>query len=308
MRELLNQGASVHALKRKSSDAKRIHDLAGFAQGRGALTLHDADLGDFSSVRAAVEAARPEIVYHLAARADTSLSMENALACIQENVSATYILLEALKGMKIRSFVFASSTEVYGRLPVPFRESQKVQPPSPYGLSKAAAEEICGYFARSGVPVSIARIAVCYGPYMKGPRFMTHLFKACAARDSNTAPKLASKGQTRDFVYVDDIVHGLIAASKRKDAHGEIFNLGLGKSETVQTLVKILGSAAQFNPKVEWGALPEPHHVNKVWKIDVSKAKKLLKWKPKVGLEEGLKKTLDYFRGLEGSRENRTQE
>ncbi|OGR87023.1 MAG: hypothetical protein A3A86_08105 [Elusimicrobia bacterium RIFCSPLOWO2_01_FULL_60_11] len=297
-RELLSRGGSVHALKRKSSDPRRVRELEGFAKGKGRLTLHDAELTDFAAVSGVVQTVRPRTVFHLAARADTSLSMENALACFQDNISATYVLLEALKGMNIRSLVFASSTEVYGKLPVPFRETQTIRPPSPYGLSKAAAEEICFYFVRNhGLPVSIARIAVCYGPYMKGPRFMSNLFKACTAKAKGPELKFASAGQTRDFVHVDDIVSALIAASERKAARGEIFNLGLGKSHTVKQLVETACKLARFTPKMRWGVLPEPVHVNKVWKTGIGKAKKLLGWSPEVGLEEGLLDTLDHFRG-----------
>jgi nucleoside-diphosphate-sugar epimerase len=162
-------------------------------------------------------------VYHLSAQAGVRKSWgDDFLTYTSHNIDATQRLLEAVKARPIRRFVYASSSSVYGdAAPIPMREDACLQPLSPYGVTKLAAEHLCHlYFGNYGVPSVSLRFFTVYGPRQR-PDMAFHRFIRAASRGP-AITLYGDGGQTRDFTFIDDIVSALLAAGDRATAGGRL--------------------------------------------------------------------------------------
>ncbi|MEI7905652.1 MAG: NAD-dependent epimerase/dehydratase family protein, partial [Candidatus Firestonebacteria bacterium] len=195
-----------------------------------------------------------EIVFHLAAQAGVRSSWGKEFKLYTENnVLATQKLLEAAKGSQsLRKFVFASSSSVYGdQLIMPIKENAMPIPMSPYGVTKLAAERLCGlYWKNYGVPSVSLRFFSVYGPRQR-PDMAFNIFIRKMLKNE-TLPVFSGGRQTRDFTYVEDIVSGAMLAAK-KGKSGEVYNLGGGNrislNKVINKLEIITGKKAKILTK-----------------------------------------------------------
>jgi UDP-glucose 4-epimerase len=179
-------------------------------------------------------------IYHLAAQAGVRKSWgHDFLAYTSHNVDATQRLLEAVKGRKIHRLVYASSSSVYGDVAtIPMREDAYLQPLSPYGVTKLAAEHLCHlYFANYGVPTVSLRFFTVYGPRQR-PDMAFHRFIR-AALTGQPITVYGDGNQTRDFTFVDDIVAANLAAGDR-GRPGAVYNIGGGSRVTVNQVLELI--------------------------------------------------------------------
>jgi UDP-glucose 4-epimerase len=278
---LLDRGAEV-------SMADHLHRSPkpwfGEALLRGAQ-LYVADLRDLPALRPAFAAARPEVVLHLAAQVDVRLSVADPAFDAQVNVAGTVSVLEAAREVGARRVVMASTAAVYGDprdLPTP--ESAPIAPLSPYGTSKAAAEWYLAQYRRlHGISTLALRMANVYGPRQdpQGEAGVVSIFSGLAASGAR-ATVFGDGKQTRDYVFVDDVVDAWLAAAA-SDVTGAL-NISTGIETSVRELAEALDLSYDFAP----GRVGEIERSC----LDPSAAAAQLGWRPAVPLATGLRRTL----------------
>ncbi|HEV08830.1 MAG TPA: NAD-dependent epimerase/dehydratase family protein [Sulfurihydrogenibium azorense] len=233
-----------------------------------------------------------DCVLNLAARAGVRYSMLNPFVYMTTNANGTLNLLELMKKYQVKKMVLASTSSLYAGQPMPFKEDLPVNTPiSPYAASKKAAEVMAyTYHYLYGIDVSVVRYFTVYGP---AGRPDMSIFRFIKWIDEGKPIILYGDGsQARDFTYVDDIAEGTILATK--ELGYEIINLGGGKNPislktVIETIEKHLGKKAKIDYR--------PFHkadLKETW-ADITKAEKLLGWKPKVSFEEGIKITVEWY-------------
>jgi UDP-glucose 4-epimerase len=308
MRALVTGGAGfigsnlVDALLDRGDDVAVIDNLSTGRESNleGALAagavLHRVDIRDAAAVRDVFARERPDVVFHLAAQIDVRKSVEDPAFDAGTNVLGTINLLEAARATEVRRFVNTSSGgAIYGeqaQLPTP--EDRLPAPMAPYGASKFGAEVYCGLYERLyGMSICSLRYGNVYGERQDplGEAGVIAIF--CGKLlDGETATIFGDGNQTRDYIYVDDVVEANLRAAE-SDATGPI-NIGLGKERTVLDIVEVLNEHAPD------GFQPEhaPERLGEVRRsaIDPSRAREELGWEAKVELEEGLRLTLDSLR------------
>lgn len=244
------------------------------------------DVLDSPSLLAA--AAGCELVFHLAAQPGVRYSLEHPEEVARVNVEGTVGVLEASRRIDAKRLIFASSSSVYG-IPryVPINENHPTEPLSPYGASKLSAEGFCrNYVSLYGIDVVILRYFTAYGPRQR-PDMAIRKFVS-AALDGTSPTVFGTGDQTRDFTYVDDIVTGTLLAASASPANSTVLNLGSGTSVKVSEIVKLIGklvSGCDMHPLLVGSVSGESPCT---W-ADITRAKNLLGYEPRVELEEGLR-------------------
>ena len=233
-------------------------------------------------------------VFHLAALADIVPSIEKPIDYFESNVQGTFNVLEVCRQHRVKRFLYAASSSCYGipdEYPTP--ESSEIKPQYPYALTKYLGEEIVMHWCKVyGLPAVSLRLFNVYGPRSRTSGTYGAVFGVFLAQ------KLAGKlftvvgdgTQTRDFTYVTDVVDALIFAAE-SNVSGEVINIGSDNTYSVNRLVELLGGDIVHIPK-------RPGEPDCTW-ADITKAKKLLGWEPKISFEEGVKillENIDYWR------------
>jgi UDP-glucose 4-epimerase len=237
-------------------------------------------------------------IFHLAAQAGVRKSWgSDFLTYTTHNVDATQRLLEAVKARPITRFVYASSSSVYGdHVAIPFREDVMVQPLSPYGVTKLAAEHLCLlYTANHGVPTVSLRFFTVYGPKQR-PDMGFHRFMS-AALAGRPITLYGDGEQTRDFTYVDDIVAALIAAGDRGPAGG-VYNIGGGSRVSINQVLAEIERLAGVPLDIRREDAQKGDMRNTF--ADTSRALRDLGFSPSVTLTDGLRAEFDWLKSLTG--------
>lgn len=252
--------------------------------------FYQVDIENYDDLNTIFKEHSLEAVINLAARAGVRYSLENPFIYLSTNTGGTLNLLELCKEYNVPKFVLASTSSLYAGQKMPFKEKLPVNTPiSPYAASKKSAEAMAyTYHYLYGVDVTILRYFTVYGP---GGRPDMSIFRFIKWIKEEVPLEIFGDGsQERDFTYVDDIAKGTIKALK--PVGYEIINLGNNQphklSEAIELIEKCTGKKARFKYK-------EFHKADmKITWADINKAKNLLNWQPKVSLEEGIKRTVDW--------------
>ena len=234
-----------------------------------------------------------DTIIHLAARAGVRASIHQPILYEKVNVGGTLKMLELAKELKVKHFIFGGSSSVYGNnTPVPFHEDSTCdQPISPYAATKRSGELLCFTYSNLyKIPTTVLRFFTVYGPRnrpdMAAFKFMDSIVKGKPI-------DFYGQNTSRDYTFVDDIVDGILSAINLIPDNFEIFNLGnsspTGLSEFINTIEKIVGKKAILVKK----ELPQGD-VQTTY-ADISKAEKVLKWKPKVSLKNGMEKLFKWY-------------
>lgn len=239
-----------------------------------------------------------DVVYHQAAQAGVRNSWGNGFHSYTErNINATQVLLEAAKNAKqLKRLVFASSSSIYGDAEtLPTHELICPQPVSPYGITKLAAERLCGLYHRNfGIPTTVLRYFTVYGPRQRPDMAFHKFFKAVL--DNQAIAVYGDGQQTRDFTFVSDVVAANLAASAVPDAIGEVFNIGGGSrvalTEILATIETIVGEPLRRDMTAP--AAGDARHTA----ADVSKARQILGYNPQISLLEGLTQEWKWIKSL----------
>ncbi|MEM4346992.1 MAG: GDP-mannose 4,6-dehydratase [Candidatus Altiarchaeota archaeon] len=234
-----------------------------------------------------------EYIFHEAAQGGVRKSWGKDFEIYtQNNILATQKLLEACKELKIKKFIYASSSSVYGDVKkFPMKENSITKPISPYGVSKLAAENLCQlYWKNFSVPCISLRYFTVYGPRQR-PDMAFHKFIKAILLGKNFEV-YGSGEQTRDFTFVSDIVEANILAMN-SNAEGEIFNIGGGSRISINEIIKILEEITNRKADVSYIEKQKGDMADTI--ADISKARKILGYKPKVKIKEGLKKEVEWI-------------
>jgi UDP-glucuronate 4-epimerase len=255
--------------------------------------LYEVDIRDKASVERLFTNDPPDVVCHLAARAGVRPSIEYPLLYGEVNCIGTLNILEAVKGAGLRNFIFASSSSVYGiNSKVPFSEDDPITTPiSPYATTKRAGELLSFTYSHLyNIPVTCLRFFTVYGergrPEMAVARF-TRLI-----REDREVPVYGDGTAKRDFTYISDIMQGLVTAVYKRFPY-EIINLGGSNTTEVRRLISIIEEKLGKKAKIKH--LPSVPGDVPVTYADVTKAKRLLGYEPKVTIEEGIGRYVRWF-------------
>ena len=240
---------------------------------------------------------RPLVVVHLAAQMDVRHSTEDPQFDAQVNILGTINLLEQAVRHGVRKVTFASSGgAVYGEQEVfPAPESHRTEPLSPYGISKLAGEKYLAYYANAtGLRYVALRFANVYGPRQdsEGEAGVVAIFTKKMLQGEQPIINGTGK-QTRDFIYVEDVVESILV-TLGEDVQG-IFNVGTGQETSINEGYRILKELTQSSCKDLFGAAKKGEQYRSV--LDVRKIRETFGWDPQMSFEEGLRKTVEYFKG-----------
>ena len=291
---LLARGDEVTVLDNLSS-GKRSNLDGPISAG---MQLIEGDVADSEAVAMAFDSARPEQVFHLAAQIDVRRSVADPIFDLRVNVGGTINLLDASASAGVEQFLFASTGgAIYGEgdgRDLPLGEDAERRPDAPYGQSKLAAEGYLDLYSRlRGLRTTALRLGNVYGPRQDphGEAGVVAIF--CGALLEGCDPKVFGDGlQTRDYVYVGDVISAFVAAAETEVVGA--FNVSTGVEASVLDLGNALALAygVQFEPRM---ADPRPGEVKRI-SISPERAKAAFGWKATTDLDEGLRLTAEWAR------------
>lgn len=273
--------------------ARKERNIAAFLR-HPAFQLLRADVSDYQALDATCVTFRPDRVLHLAARAGVRPSLEQPFLYETVNVKGTMTVLEMCRRHSVKTLVFASSSSVYGnQAKVPFSESDPVDTPiSPYAATKRSAELLAyTYHHLYGIACTALRFFSVYGPAGR-PDMAPWLFTEALLLDRPIV-RYGDGSSSRDFTYIDDVVSGVIAALDASLPY-EIINLGNNRPVALAELIAAIEKATARKAHIVEQP-PRPGDVECTY-ADLSKAGGLLGYKPKISIEEGISRFVDWYR------------
>lgn len=306
MRVLVTGGAGfigshlVDALLARGNDVTVLDDLSNGKldnlknhKDNPAFQFVKGDIRDVEAVRKATADANALI--HEAAMISVPLSIKNPELAHSINVDGTLNLLKASSNRGIKRFVFASSCAIYGeQAKLPISEDARPNPISPYARSKLTAEESCRkFYEREGLKTVCLRYFNVYGPRQTPGEYAGVMVKFLERLRNNQPPLIHGDGeQTRDFVHVRDVVDGTLLALERGGVGGKVMNIGTGGARSINELCRIFLKSMGKTRLKPVHKPPRPGDIQSS-QADISAAKKLLGFRPKVQLEEGVNMLLE---------------
>ncbi len=253
--------------------------------------FYKTDIENLEALKVIFEDNKVDGVINLAARAGVRYSLIDPFVYVRTNVLGTTNLLEIMRKREIKKFVLASTSSLYAGQPMPFKESLPVNTPiSPYAASKKGAEVMAyTYSYLYNIDVTVVRYFTVYGP---AGRPDMSIFRFIKWIDEGEPIEIFGDGtQSRDFTFVDDIAEGTVKAFETETGY-EIINLGGNKpyklNQVITLIEEYLGKEAK--------RIYKPFHkadLKATW-ADITKAKEILGWEPRISLEEGLKQTVEW--------------
>lgn len=258
-------------------------------------SIHEVDIRDRAALEKVFAGKDFDCVVHLAARAGVRPSLSEPQLYTETNINGTLNLLELAREHKIKQFVFGSSSSVYGiNAKVPFSEDDPIrQPISPYAATKGAGELLCHTYSHLyGLRCVCLRFFTVYGPRQR-PDLAIHKFAKLISA-GKPIPVFGDGTTRRDYTYVDDIIDGVIAAINYNSSNYEVFNLGESRTVELNELISLLEKELDTDAIINRQP-PQPGDVPQTF-ADISKARSLLGYDPKIQIEEGLHRFVEWFR------------
>jgi nucleoside-diphosphate-sugar epimerase len=291
---------TVDELVRRGHDVVVLDDLSTgksanlYNVGTKIKPIHDS----ITNLNALREACRGiDVVVHLAAQTSVPRSVNDPIETNRINVDGTLKVLVAARDGKVKRVVFSSSCAVYGKTSVlPIPENTPLAPISPYGLSKQVGEAYGRVFQELyGLEFVALRFFNVFGPRQDpGSAYSGVLSLFSAALLSGTQPTVYGDGeQSRDFIYVQNVVEAILLAAEANAASGLAFNIGTGNRSTLNQILALLGKITGRPARAKYAA-PREGDIRDS-QADISLAKKVLGYNPRFGFEEGLKRTWEWF-------------
>jgi len=299
---LLASGADVAVLLR---DHDRRSEL--FRSGNiGRVAVTEGALESIADVERSIAESGASVVFHLGAQTLVGVGLNAPLLTFESNVRGTYNVLEAARrqALTVERVVVASSDKAYGQSDHPYVEDDPLRASSPYDVSKAAGDLIArSYHATYGLRLGIVRCGNIYGGGdLNWSRIVPGTIRSFLKSEP---PEIRSDGTyVRDYIYISDVVEAYLAVGEaldRPDVAGEAFNFASGAQVSVLEVVTLIA-------KLMGGQLPEPRVLNiakneiKEQRLSTEKAKRVLGWKSRISLEDGLRSTIEWYRSYLGAK------
>lgn len=293
---LVGCGADVRAFVRYNSrgDGGLLRELDGSVLRN--VEVIAGDLRDEDAVRKAVKGC--QIVFHLGALISIPYSYYHPMEVASTNITGTLNVLQACRDLGAERIVHTSTSEVYGTARItPINEEHPLQGQSPYSASKIGADKLAeSYYCAFNLPVITVRPFNTYGPRQSARAVIPTIITQALVQD---VVNLGNLNTTRDFTFVTDTVSGFLQAAVSNEGLGETFNLGTGREirigDLAEKVINMVGRKVKIRVDNE-RLRPDKSEVMQLIS-DNKKAKNLLKWTPRISLEEGLQKTIDWISG-----------
>ncbi|MBT4191921.1 MAG: NAD-dependent epimerase/dehydratase family protein [Candidatus Diapherotrites archaeon] len=299
VRRLVSEGADVSIMVRYQEKIDNVR-MSGIWDK---LNLIEADVRNLDTMQAVKDLA-PQVIFHLAAFNHVGRSFSCVQECFDVNARGTANLLDAYDGYE--KFVYTSTSEIYGlQDSVPFVETMMPAPQSPYSVTKYTGELYALMKQRQkDLPIAVIRPFNVFGPYQTPSAVIMNFIRMAL----NGERLSTDKGeQTREFNFIDNTVDGFLLVGEKDEAIGKYINVGGGEDFEI-SIADLARKVVEFSgSKSELGIGDKPYRENEIWRMysDSSKAKELLGWEPKISFDDGLKKTIDWFRKYREEFENK---
>ncbi len=260
----------------------------------GEVTFFESDVTDLKALEKVFEKVKPDLILHLAAQSNARYSFQDPRFDAVQNIIGSINALQCCRQFEVNKAVFASSVAVYGEpRHLPVSELHSINPICPYAISKYAAEMyITQYSSNFGLDCLILRYSNVFGPRQNptSEAGVVSVFLEKMLRGEK--PKINGSGkQTRDFVFVEDVAKANILALRKK-SKSKLFNIGGGEETSVNEIFFKLKQLVGFKLEPVYGS-EVPGEIKRIY-VDSRLAEKELGWKPKISLNEGLQKTVDW--------------
>jgi CDP-glucose 4,6-dehydratase len=296
VKELLERGARVCVLRRDQPARSALVSMGL----QPSVDVIDGDVRDEQVVARALAEYEVASVFHLAAQTLVPTANHSPISTFETNIRGTWAVLEACRLHGVRRVIVASSDKAYGRHDeLPYREDFALKARYPYDVSKAATDMLArSYWHTWKLPVAVTRFANLYGGGDANPSRL--IPEAVTAALSGRRPIVRSDGSPeRDFLYVEDAVAAylsIFSALDAGDAAGEPFNAGSGRPHRVGEVVELICRLAgtEIEPDIRGQGTPSGE-IDRQW-VDFTKLTSLTGWQPTVGLEDGLGRTIEWYR------------
>lgn len=251
------------------------------------------DIRDPDSLRRCLSKREFDYVINSAGYIDHSPYFSGGRDLIDQHFSGTMNLLDQVKHPDLKGYVQLGSSDEYGTLEAPQNEDSREAPISPYSVGKVAAAHLLQMLQTTeNLPAVIVRLFLVYGPGQDKRRFLPQVIRGCLAdRDFGT-----SEGrQVRDFCYIDDVVKGILSAMVSEEARGKVINVASGRPVTIREVIEKVISMVGGG-RADFGKVPYRKGENMSLYADISLAKRILGWQPSTDIDEGLKRTIEWYK------------
>jgi len=294
--DLLTKGLKVVCLDNfednypRSVKEKNIKELSNNQN----FVLVEADIRKKEQLESIFKQHPVDYVFHIAAKTGVRPSVIDPVSYFETNVNGTVNILDLCVKSKVKKLVFASSSSVYGSTAIPFVENSLTVPDSPYGVSKLAAEHMCRIYNKlHGLPIVCLRFFTVYGPRGR-PDMAPYIFTDLITKQQPI--KIFGDGSSlRDYTYVKDVVSGLIKAME-SDLDFEVINIGNAKPLKLVEFIGIIENI--LGKKAETTSAPEQPGDMKATYADITKAGKLLNFKPSISVEQGMAEFVKWYQDM----------
>ncbi len=284
---LVKENCEVHVITRPNSSLWRLKTI------KKRIIVHEGLLHNKKKLSQHIKKIRPSSLYHLATYGSYPMQ-QNVQRMIDTNITYTQNLLEAVKDIPYTRLIVSGASTEYGKKNKPMSESDKLEPINTCAATKAGATYLCQLFAKTfHKPLIIFRLFNVYGPYEEEGRLVRSVIEFSL---QGKPIKLATGREARDLIFVDDVIDAFLHGGQRKKIEGDIFNVGTGKQTTILQLAKKVISLVGHDSPIQIGAYSGRPWDTYYWKADMRKTKKILGWEAKTSLDDGLKKTIHWYK------------
>jgi nucleoside-diphosphate-sugar epimerase len=285
--KLLLNNEEIHVIVRNLEQAWRFKDI------KKDIYIHNIDLRNELEVSKLGNAIKVNKVYHLATYG--GYHYQNDLASIIDtNLISTWKLFKEFSKYDLEMFVNTSSSSEYGEKYVALNEEMCLEPNSMYGASKAASTILCSTFSKiNKVPFVTLRLFSPYGYYDSPTRLIPTIITSILLKKDFILHEKTSK---RDFIFIEDVIEAYLKTDTLKNNFGEIINVGSGLQYTVEDILLKVSSLIGVSPRFTWENDKERQYEPELWVSNIEKCKNLLSWNPNFNIDEGLSKTIEWYK------------
>lgn len=288
VRALVEKGEDISIIVRDKNLNWRIKDL------NKKVNIYESEISD-PKVSKIVSAIKPDYIFHLAAYGVLP-SESDPIRMVDVNIKGTINLINAVKKNPFKLFINTGTSVEYGLKNSKMRESDVLAPINDYGVTKAAATLYAQKESvRNNLPIITFRLFTPYGYFEDRNRLIPSVVNNALR---NTPIKVSVPTSVRDFIFIEDLVEAYLMSTKIKFNPGNILNIGTGRCFTIKEIVETVRKITNSNSKVVWGGVEKQERFiePKKWEADISKTKGAIKWGPHHSLNQGLKKTVEWFK------------
>ncbi len=290
VRFLSEKCRSLHVIDRSEPIDPKVHEL--YSQGK--IKFHIADLNYNIFLATLLREIKPDMVIHLAGSYGKRREFKDLQSLLRDNYFSTMSLYSLLLKDPPDRIIYITTSDEYHNRSAPFSEQMLGHPLTYYALSKAYSRMLGDVlFRNEGLPVVTLVLFLVYGPFMSPNMLISQAINSALKGESL---KTTPGKQTRDLLFVDDVIEAIVTATTAPDIEGETINIASGTEIAVSELVHLIYDLAASKAKPDIGAIPYRNSENMRHFADITKAARLLGWKPRTGLNQGLKRTIDWFR------------